>query len=138
MLAWLGLWAWCTSNFHTSAWKVHEGLGDPLNNSVGYAIDLSVGHSVRPLDMVSFHWALGSACRALVKDVTSVRFLTSSRSSVLVHLFRGCRPMLLVFTTIDEVCIFIYPFVLNGREIDFWMDEIPLLAAPYSVIRRSH
>jgi len=45
--------------------------------------------------------------------------------------------MLPVFTTIGEVCIFIYLSVLNGREIDFWMDKIPLSVAPYSVTRRS-
>ena len=121
----------------TCAWRVHEGLWDPPNTSVGYTIDLSVGHSVHPLDMVSVRWALGLAHRALVKDVTSVRFLTSSCPSVLVHSFKGCRPMLSIFTTTDEVCIFICSFVLNGREIDFWMDEIPLLAAPYFVTHRS-
>lgn len=93
----------------TCAWRVSEGSWDPLNTYVGYAIDSSVGHSVRLLD-------IRSARRALVKDVTVVRFLTSSHPSVPAHSFRGCRPTQLVFTTTDEACLFVCPFVLNGRE----------------------
>lgn len=113
----------------TCAWRVSEGSWDPLNTSVGYAIDSSVGHSVRLLD-------IGSARRALVKDVTLVRFLTSSHPSVPAHSFRGCRPTQLVFTTTDGACLFVCPFVLNGRE-RFLDGRNTLINYPYSVTHQS-
>ena len=113
----------------TCAWRVSEGSWDPLNTSVGYAIDSSVGHSARLLD-------IGSARRALVKDVTLVRFLTSSHPSVPAHRLEDVGPRSWFSQPLTgHAYSTVHLFLMAGR--DFWMDEIPLSATPYSVTHQS-